>query len=227
MNHISFKQLFIIGIGSIGIGRAKDRCVLFILNQKIDKCSHDALRQITTCQCADRAHAMIRVDLDYHKAEGLPELPEFGVLMPIKSHFSDLDYYGRGSSANYPDRKDGYKLGYYSSSTIEEFETYLKPQESGNHCDTRYFILRDEKSDHGMIFSCVKEPFNFSALPWSPTQIEAARHPFELPDINYTFVKLSSAMMGVGGDDSWGAPVLEQFKVPNQDLHLSFVFQGF
>ncbi|HIV54213.1 MAG TPA: DUF4981 domain-containing protein [Candidatus Anaerobiospirillum stercoravium] len=169
----------------------------------------------------------IRVDLDYHKAEGLPELPEFGVLMPIKSHFSDLDYYGRGSSANYPDRKDGYKLGYYSSSTIEEFETYLKPQESGNHCDTRYFILRDEKSDHGMIFSCVNEPFNFSALPWSPTQIEAARHPFELPDINYTFVKLSSAMMGVGGDDSWGAPVLEQFKVPNQDLHLSFVFQGF
>ena len=169
----------------------------------------------------------IQVDLDYTKVEGLPELPEFGVLMPLKSHFSDLDYYGRGSYANYPDRKDGYKLGFYSTSTVDEFELYLKPQESGNHCDTRYFILRDDKSDHGMIFSCVNKPFNFSALPWSPTQIEEARHPFELPDINYTYVKLNSAMMGIGGDDSWGAPVLEQYKVPNQDLHLSFVFQGF
>ena len=169
----------------------------------------------------------IQVDLDYTKAEGLPELPEFGVLMPLKSHFSDLDYYGRGSYANYPDRKDGYKLGFYSTSTVDEFELYLKPQESGNHCDTRYFILRDDKSDHGMIFSCVNKPFNFSALPWSPTQIEEARHPFELPDINYTYVKLNSAMMGIGGDDSWGAPVLDQYKVPNQDLHLSFVFQGF
>lgn len=169
----------------------------------------------------------VRVDLDYQKAEGLPELPEFGFLMPIKVQYSELDYYGRGDRDNYPDRKNGYKLGIYQSTVMDEFELYLKPQESGNHCDTRYLVLRDDKGMHGMSFTCVDQPFNFSALPWSPTQIEEARHPYELPDANYTFVKLSSAMMGIGGDDSWGAPVLDQYKVPNQDLHLSFVFQGF
>ncbi len=175
----------------------------------------------------------IRLDVDFDKSEcnpaepALPELPEFGILMPIKSQFMNIDYYGRGPDANYYDRKDGYKLGYYSSSTIEEFELYLRPQECGNHTDTRYFIVRDDKTDHGMIFTCVDQPFNFSALPWTPTQIEEALHPFELPDVNHTVVKLSSAMMGVGGDDSWGAPILDQYKLLGDKFHLSFVFQAF
>lgn len=172
-------------------------------------------------------NGQVKVDLDYKKAEGLPELPEFGLLMPIKSQFINIDFYGRGAASNYIDRCEGYKLGYYTTTTLDEFELYLRPQESGNHCDTRYFIVGDEKNDHGMIFSCVKDPFNFSALPWSPNQIEEALHPFELPEVNRTFIKISSHMMGVGGDDSWGALTLPQYCVPNQDLKLSFVFQGF
>ena len=169
----------------------------------------------------------IRVDLDYKKAEGLPEIPEFGMLMPVKSSFSQLEFYGRGPTANYFDRKNGYKLGYYTNEVIDEFEVYLRPQESGTHCDTRYFIVRDSKSDHGLIVTSIERPFNFSALPWTPYQIEEAQHPFELPDYERTILKINSEMMGVGGDDSWGAPVLEQFLVPNRDCHLSFVFQGF
>ena len=169
----------------------------------------------------------IKLDMDYQKVDGLPELPEFGVLMPVKARFERLEFYGRGPCANYPDRKDGYKLGFYKSTVFHEFETYLRPQESGNHCDTRYFILQDEKSDHGLIFKCVQDPFNFSALPWTPNQIEEALHPYELPDSNHTIVKLNSYMMGVGGDDSWGAPVLPQYRLPNDNYHLTFVFQGF
>lgn len=169
----------------------------------------------------------VRLDLDYKKAEGLPEIPEFGVLMPIKSQFNQLEFYGRGAQANYVDRKEGYPLGYYTAEVADEFELYLRPQECGNHCDTRYFIVKDSKSDHGMIVTCLDQPFNFSALPWTPGQIEEALHPFELPDVNHTILKLNSQMMGVGGDDSWGAPILEQYVVANQDCHLSFVFQGF
>ncbi len=165
--------------------------------------------------------------MDYQKVDGLPELPEFGVLMLVTARFERLEFYGRGPCANYPDRKDGYKLGFYKSTVFHEFETYLRPQESGNHCDTRYFILQDEKSDHGLIFKCVQDPFNFSALPWTPNQIEEALHPYELPDSNHTIVKLNSHMMGVGGDDSWGAPVLPQYRLPNDNYHLTFVFQGF
>ena len=173
------------------------------------------------------ATGQIRLDVDYKKAEGLPEIPEFGVLMPIKAQFNQLDFYGRGAQANYTDRKEGYPLGYYTSDVADEFELYLRPQECGNHCDTRYFIVRDSKSDHGMIVTCVNEPFNFSALPWTPSQIEEALHPFELPDVNHTILKINSKMMGVGGDDSWGSPVLDQYRIENQDCHLSFVFQGF
>ena len=169
----------------------------------------------------------IKLDVDYKKAEGLPELPEFGVLMPVKAQFSDVEFYGRGPDSNYYDRKDGYKLGYYTSTTLDEFEMYLRPQECGNHCDSRFFLVKDDKSDHGLIVKCLRDPFNFSALPWTPFQIEEALHPFELPDVNRTVLKINSAMMGVGGDDSWGAPVLEQYRLPNGDYHLTFVFQAF
>ncbi|MBU3843633.1 MAG: DUF4981 domain-containing protein [Candidatus Anaerobiospirillum pullicola] len=172
-------------------------------------------------------NGQIKLDVDYKKAEGLPELPEFGVLMPVKAQFSDVEFYGRGPDSNYYDRKDGYKLGYYTSTTLDEFEMYLRPQECGNHCDSRFFLVKDDKSDHGLIVKCLRDPFNFSALPWTPFQIEEALHPFELPDVNRTVLKINSAMMGVGGDDSWGAPVLEQYRLPNGDYHLTFVFQAF
>lgn len=172
-------------------------------------------------------NGQIKLDMDYQKAEGLPDLPEFGVLMPIKPRFSRLEFYGRGARANYPDRLDGYKLGFYKSDVFSEFESYLRPQESGNHCGTRYFILQDEKNEHGLIFTCVQDPLNFSALPWTPNQIEEALHPYELPESTHTMVKLNSHMMGVGGDDSWGAPVLPQYHLPNADYHLTFVFRGF
>lgn len=169
----------------------------------------------------------IQLDVDYEKAEGMPELPEFGVLMPVKPHFSALEYYGRGPRANYPDRKDGYKLGVYASTVWDEFEPYLRPQECGNHCDTRSFIVQDEKGQHGLLVSALNTPFNFSALPWNPSQIEEALHPYELPESTHTVLKINSQMMGVGGDDSWGAPVLPQYCLPNGNYHLSFVFKAF
>lgn len=171
----------------------------------------------------------IKVDVDYQKAEGLPDMPEFGVLIPLKNDFELLNFYARGPQPNYPDRKQGYPLGYYEgSSTYEEFELYMRPQECGNHCDTRFFTLMDKEQYHGIMFNCYDKPFNFSALPWSPFMIEEALHPYELSEeVEQTFVKISSQTRGVGGDFNSGQDSSTNWIVPNEDHHLTFVMSGF
>ena len=46
----------------------------------------------------------------------------------------------------------------------------------------------------------------FSALPYTPHELENARHLYELPrDDNKTIVRCAAFQRGVGGDNSWGA----------------------
>lgn len=46
---------------------------------------------------------------------------------------------------------------------------------------------------------------DFSALPYTPHELENARHSFELPRAGKTVVRTALRQMGVGGDNTWGA----------------------
>ena len=87
---------------------------------------------------------------------------------------------------------------------------YLMPQECGNKTDVRYAEVTDEKG-RGIHFS--GKALNFSALPYTPHEIENAKHYYELPQVNYTVVRVSKQQLGVGGDDSWGAPVHPEYHI--------------
>ena len=63
----------------------------------------------------------------------------------------------------------------------------------------------------------------FSALPYTPHELENARHPYELPPVHYTVVRAIGVQMGVGGDDSWGAPVHPEY-IPDATKPMDFTF---
>ncbi len=43
----------------------------------------------------------------------------------------------------------------------------------------------------------------------------------------YTIVSILGAQRGVGGDDSWGAPVHEEFEISGEkDVWVEFVMEG-
>lgn len=68
---------------------------------------------------------------------------------------------------------------------------------------------------------------SFSALPYTPHEIELATHPYELPQIHDTVVRVAAAQMGVAGDDSWGARVHKEFLLDaSQKMQLEFTFKG-
>ena len=67
----------------------------------------------------------------------------------------------------------------------------------------------------------------FSALPWTPFEVENATHPTELPPIQHTVLRPALMRRGVGGDDSWGAETHQEYRLPRgQDLVFRFGFQG-
>ena len=70
-------------------------------------------------------------------------------------------------------------------------------------------------------------PMEASALPYSAHELEQARHPYDLPPVHHTFLRASLGEAGVGGDDTWGAPVLPAYTVPNTTKHFAFYLKGF
>lgn len=52
-----------------------------------------------------------------------------------------------------------------------------------------------------------------SLLPYDTLTIEAATHQDELPKPRHMFLRMLAGQMGVGGDDSWGAPVHDRYQL--------------
>ena len=101
---------------------------------------------------------------------------------------------------------------------------YMVPQECGNKTQVRYAKVTDRKG-RGLLFT--GDCFNFSALPYSPHEMELARHPYELPKVHYTTVRVSGQQMGIGGDDSWGALVHPEYLIDvSGRVEFTFAFRG-
>ena len=111
----------------------------------------------------------------------------------------------------------------YESTAKENLSGYVNPQECGNRTGVRYVQVTDETGT-GVRFTSVGEPMEISVLPYSAAELETAMHLEELKEPSYTWVRLAAKQMGVGGDDTWGAPVHKEFKIdPRQPLTLQFV----
>ena len=126
-------------------------------------------------------------------------LAKLGYTLRIPNQLGRLNYYGRGTIDNYPDRKTGQMIGIYAQPNVkDEFVAFPKPQDTGNHQDTRWLSLTGDDGN-GALF-VAKDKMSFSALPWSDNTIAMANHPHELPQSDYTYLHLDMAITGLGGN---------------------------
>ena len=166
----------------------------------------------------------IETKLMYDPVEGLPDMPEFGMMFQFNADYDNLTWYGMGSEETYADRRHGAKLGIYSSKVADNMAKYLVPQECGNKVGVRYARLVDAKG-RGMMFE--GDELSFSALPYTPHELENAAHVYELPQVHHTIVRVALAQMGVGGDDSWGSLVHPEYHIDvTKQLEFTFRFRG-
>ena len=166
----------------------------------------------------------IETKLMYDQVEGLPDMPEFGMMFQFNADYDNLTWYGMGSEETYADRRHGAKLGIYSNKVADNMAKYLVPQECGNKVGVRYARIADAKG-RGMMFE--GDELSFSALPYTPHELENAAHVYELPQVHHTIVRVALAQMGVGGDDSWGSLVHPEYHIDvTKPLEFTFRFKG-
>ncbi len=166
----------------------------------------------------------VETKLTYDPVEGLPDMPEFGMMFKLNADYDNVEWYGYGPEETYADRRHGAKLGIYKNKAADNMAKYLVPQECGNKVGVRYAKVTDYKG-RGLLFS--GDELSFSALPYTPHELENAAHPYELPQVHYTVVRVALAQMGVGGDDSWGAWVHPEYHIDvTKPLEFTFRFRG-
>ena len=183
----------------------------------------------------------VQTTLRYEIVKELGDMPEFGLIFKLDADYDHLTWYGLGPEETYADRKAGAKLGIYSNRTADNLAHYLVPQECGCHCGVRWAKVTNRKG-RGMLFwaggarangpqseiGAAADEMFFSALPWTPHELENASHEYELPPVHSTVIRAAAEQMGVGGDDSWGARVHPEYltDISGSVKEFTFTFRG-
>lgn len=166
----------------------------------------------------------IEATLSYDPVKELGDMPEFGMMFKLDADYDTVKWYGLGPQETYADRQHGGKYGVYENKVADNIAEYLVPQESGNKCSVRYAKVMDKKG-RGMLF--FGDELSFSALPYTPHELENAAHHFELPPVHYTVVRVAKKQMGVGGDDSWGSHTHPEYLLDaSEKMEFTFCFRG-
>lgn len=154
------------------------------------------------------------------KVNGLHALPRLGSRLAIIQNLNNVQWYGRGWQETYWDRKTGGIFGVYDG-TVEEIATsYPRPQQNGNRTDVRWVTFTD---DAGKGIRFAGDPvIEFTARPYTMEDLEEAKHPIDLPRRDFNEVLIDFRHMGVGGDNSWGARVHDEYTIPAQPYSYRF-----
>ena len=148
-------------------------------------------------------------------------LPRLGYAMKLPTTMDHFRYYGRGPIDNYPDRKTSQNIGIYAGKVADEFLNFPKPQDMGNHQDTRWCSLTDDSgagalfigSSPGSEWSQPWSAMSVSVLPWSAQELAMANHPHELPTSSGNHLHLDLAITGLGGNSCGQGGPLENDRV--------------
>ena len=166
----------------------------------------------------------VKVKMDYKAVDNLANMLDFGMIFKIPSKYENLTWFGRGGEENYCDRNKGARLGIHNNKVIDNVSQYVIPQECGNKTDVKWAKVTDEFGN-GLLIN--GDNFEFSALPYTPHELENAYHHYELPQVHYTVIRASLMNIGVGGDDSWGAMPYDEYLIPsNKDMSFEFTIKG-
>lgn len=160
----------------------------------------------------------------FHSAVPTKGMLRFGYQMTMDKSMEYITWYGRGPKPTYIDRKLGSKIDLYKSSVTDFEYRYMRPQESSNRCDVRYFTITDKNGFGIKVDAYYDNPINFSAYHYTTDGLEKATHINDIPYEDITTVNIDHRQLGVGGDLPGQAFVREPYTMPKgQKQEYSFV----
>jgi beta-galactosidase len=167
-------------------------------------------------------------------SDKIPEIPRMGLQMQLSEEFMNLKWLGRGPHENYADRKISADVGLYESTVADQYIPYIRPQENGYKTDTRWLTLTDDNGT-GILVSgdpliCFAALNNIHDDFESPGKLSTYRkdaksantHTVDVKPRDLVNLNIDLGQMGVGGDDSWGARIHPQYRLPEKKYEYSF-----
>lgn len=154
------------------------------------------------------------IDMNYQPSSEHIEMPVYGIMFTLYKDYNHVKYLGFGPAENYIDRNKGALFGEYEYNVQDNMTPYLYPQECGNRTNVSKIEITN-----GAYSLVVTGHMEFSALPYTPFEIENARHQDELPPIYQTVLCIYEKQMGVAGDNTWGAKTHNEFLLSNNQPH--------
>jgi len=167
--------------------------------------------------------------------EKLPEIPRMGMQMQLGREFENLAWYGRGPLENYWDRKTSMLVGKYAGKVKDQYFPYVRPQENGNKSDVRWASLTNNDgagilvigdqllniTAHHNLMEDFESPVRTIGHIYEGKEV-VNRHTCDVKERNLTAFNIDYLMMGVGGDDSWGARTHPEYTIPAKNYEYSF-----
>lgn len=167
------------------------------------------------------------------KEAKVADLFRYGMQLQMPASFSKLEYYGRGPEENYIDRHSSAFIGKYEANVKDEYYPYVRPQESGNHTDIRYFSIFNPTIGKGITFEGYA-PMECSAIPYLVEDLDAGiekehawgQHSGDLVEKGLVQLHIQQRQFGLGCIDSWGSSPMEKYRMHYQDRCFSFVIKA-
>ena len=163
-------------------------------------------------------------------AKHKPELMRYGMQLVMPKAYNMLTYYGKGPGENYIDRNNGDRLGVYDAKVADQYWGYVRPQESGNKTEVRYWQVKDENGKGLEFYSFA--PMECSTLNYLASDLDDdwdknahQSHSGDLTPRDFSVVKLAARQRGLACVNSWGAIPLEQYRMPYQDYSFTYVIR--
>ena len=223
-------------IGRLGIWRevSNSANLISLLSKQIEKdvvtvVAKFELKQVKgeqTVTYAIYGNGRIEIEsmLELQKSK-LPDLPRVGMRWELPVNFDNLTYFGRGPHENYIDRNSSAFIGIYKSKVADQYFNYVRPQENGYKTDVRWLELRNEngigikvKGEELLGFSALHNPIeDFDQKTHSDF-----RHTNDIVKRDGVYITADLKMMGVAGDNSWGARPYAAYSIPAQNHTFKF-----
>lgn len=158
--------------------------------------------------------------------ENTPMIPRIGLRMQMPEAFATLTYYGRGPEENYRDRRTSQFIGEYSTPIKKMYEPYIRPQEN-NHRTDIYWCALTNKSGAGLLL-VADRTFELNASNYPLETLDSGddirnaaprtaetnhRHLTDPKPEKMVDLFVDYRMMGIGGDNSWGALAHEPYLI--------------
>ncbi len=170
----------------------------------------------------------------------LPNIPRIGMYLILPKDFTEVEWYGNGPEESYWDRKTGVKTGIYNGKIVDQFHRYPRPQETGNKTDVRWAAVSNGKislraRSEGHLLNTSIWPFTMDELDFDAKKDGAQsasglvpvtkKHGADIKMGNKVQWNIDHLQMGVGGDNSWGAKVHDEYTIKPQNYRYSFTLQ--